>query len=190
MSNQLDAVQVYRHLGFFDIAKSNGILAEVNSHDFDSIRWLVGSEIKRVYTEATNIKCSEIKTNYPTFYDNAVVSLRFVNGTIGIIDGTCPCHYGYDARMEILCENGVLQIGSIGEHRITKIKKDGDIVNQTYKSWRNRFQDAYLAEIEHFIECVTENKEPKVSGEDGLRAVQAVIAANQSFIIGKPIEIV
>lgn len=173
----------------YDISKSNGMLAEVNSHDFDSISWLAGSELTRVYSEAGNFKCLDIKKNYPDFYDNAVVNLRFANGTIGVIDGACPCHYGYDVRVELLCENGVLQIGSIEENEISVIKRAGEKVSGVFKSWRSRFKDAYLAEMEHFVECVIEDKEPSVTGEDGLRAVKAVVAANQSIITGKPIKI-
>jgi myo-inositol 2-dehydrogenase/D-chiro-inositol 1-dehydrogenase/scyllo-inositol 2-dehydrogenase (NAD+) len=92
----------------YDIEKSNGILAEVNSHDFDTIRWLVGSEFHRVYAEAGNFKCPEAREAWPQFYDNAVVNMRLTNGAIGVVDGTCPAHYGYDARVEILGEKGML----------------------------------------------------------------------------------
>jgi len=173
----------------YDIAASNGILAEVNSHDFDSVRWLAGSDISRVYAEAANFKCLDVKDEYPKFYDNAVANLRFADGTLGIIDGTCPCHYGYDARVEILCENGVLQIGSTQEHGMTKVQRDGRVVGKTVKSWRTLFKDAYLAELEHFIECVSEDKPPRVTGLDGLKAVESVVAANQSILQGKPIDI-
>ena len=40
----------------WDLKTSNGMLAEVNSHDFDCVRWLMGSEITRVYAEAANVK--------------------------------------------------------------------------------------------------------------------------------------
>ncbi len=39
-----------------DLRRSNGMLAEVNSHDFDCVRWLAGSEIERVYAETANFK--------------------------------------------------------------------------------------------------------------------------------------
>ena len=173
----------------YDVGSSNGILAEVNSHDFDSVRWLADSDICRVYAEAANFKCPEAKDEYPQFYDNAVANLRFENGTLGVIDGTCPCHYGYDARVEILCENGVLQIGSTQQHGLTKVQRDGNVVGKAVKSWRNLFKDAYVAEMEHFIECVAEDKPPRVTGLDGLKAVEAVVAANQSIMQGRPVDL-
>ena len=173
----------------YDIASSNGVLAEVNSHDFDSVRWLSGSDIARVYAEAANFKCLDVKQQWPRFYDNAVVTLRFADGTLGMLDGTCPAHYGYDARVEILCENGVLMLGSVLAQGVTRVERNGAVINRAVKSWRNLFKDAYLAELEHFIECVGQRKQPRVTGHDGLKAVEAVVAANQSILQGVPIDI-
>jgi predicted dehydrogenase len=173
----------------YDLDRSNGILAEVNSHDFDSVRWLAGSDIVRVYAEAENFKCPDAKQDWPAFYDNAVVTLRFANRAIGTIDGACPCHYGYDARVEILCENGVLAIGSVQQHGLTEVRRDGRVVGTAVASWRNLFKDAYLAEIEHFIDCVLNERRPVVTGKDGLKAVEAVVASNQSIRSGRPVEI-
>jgi len=173
----------------YDINKSNGVLAEVNSHDIDSIRWLVGSDIRRVYAEAGNFKCLEVRQEYPDFYDNIVVNLRLSDGTIGVVDGTCPCHYGYDARMEILCENGVAFVGSIEQRGVTTVTVKGRVTGQTVKSWRNLFKEAYVAEMEHFVECVLEDRKPRVTGLDGLRAVEVVVAAHQSLRSRSPVEI-
>jgi scyllo-inositol 2-dehydrogenase (NAD+) len=173
----------------YDVSRSNGVLAEVNSHDFDSIRWLAGSDPIRVYAEAENFKCDEAREAWPRFYDNAVVTLRFANGALGMLDGTCPAHYGYDARMEILCENGVLTLGTPQAPGVTRIERNGAIINRAVKSWRNLFRDAYVAELEHFIECARAGRQPRVTGWDGLKAVEAVVAANRSIVEGRPIEI-
>jgi predicted dehydrogenase len=173
----------------YDIDKCNGILAEVNSHDIDSIRWFTGSEIKRVYAEGMNFKCHDARDEFPDFYDNAVVSLRFDDDTLGMIDGTCPCHYGYDARVEILCEKGVVFIGSAQQHGLTHITIEGQVRGRAVKGWRNLFEEAYIAEMAHFIECVLNDTEPRVSGEDGLRAVEVVRAANASLKNLAPVEL-
>jgi myo-inositol 2-dehydrogenase/D-chiro-inositol 1-dehydrogenase/scyllo-inositol 2-dehydrogenase (NAD+) len=173
----------------YDVKTSNGILAEVNSHDFDSLRWLAGSDIRRVYAEAANFKCPDVTRQYPRFYDNAVVTLRFDNGTLGMIDGACPCHYGYDARVEVLCENGLLRIGRVREPGITCVGRDGEVVQKAVKSWRTLFQDAYVAELEHFVACIESETQPRVTGLDGLKALEAVVAANRSIQEGRPVEI-
>jgi len=180
----------------YDLKKSNGILAEVNSHDFDSVRWFAGSDIVRVYTEGANFKCDDARDAFPDFYDNAVVSLRFANGALGTIDGTCPSHYGYDARVEILCERGVVFVGRTTEDQVTHVTVNdmavtgvGTGYSTAVQSWRTLFKDAYLEELEHFAACVRKGSTPRVTGEDGLRAVEAVCAANQSLLSGQPVEV-
>lgn len=66
------------------------------------------------------------------------------NGTLGSIDGTCPAGYGYDARVEILCEKGLIQIGDVKEPGFSQVRADGTTVGSAFKSWRDRFKDAYL----------------------------------------------
>ena len=173
----------------YDIDKSNGILAEVNSHDIDSVRWFTNSEVQRVFAEGANMKCRDAADTYPDFYDNAVVSLRFADGTLGLLDGTCPCHYGYDARVEILCEKGVIFIGSAQQHGMTHITVEGRVSGQAVKSWRNLFEGAYMAEMEHFIGCVRGDDMPAVTGRDGLRAVEVVRAANAALKTHAPVDL-
>ncbi len=197
-SGQLGRVMIIKSTGrgpglpppwIYDVSTSNGILAEVNSHDFDSVRWLVGSDIARVHTEAANFKCEEARGSHPEFYDNAVVSLRFTDGTLGVVDGTCPAHYGYDARAEILCEGGVLFVGSVEDRGVMQATREGRVIARTVESWRTLFRDAYVAEIEHFIECVREGATPRATGLDGLKAVEAVVAANLSLARGEPVTV-
>ena len=173
----------------YDISRSNGMLAEVNSHDFDSIRWLVDSEYEVVYAQAGNFKCESLRKDYPDFYDTAVVSVRLRNGILGTVDGACPADYGYDARVEILCENGVIRIGDLEESGFTWVKKDGTAVGSAYKSWRDRFEKAYVAELEHFVQAVLNDDQPAVTGVDGMKAVEVVIAANKSILTGQPVKL-
>ncbi len=96
-----------------DLRTSNGNLAEVNSHDWDTVRWLMGSNYERVYTEVANFKGPANQIDTPNFYDNSLVNIRFESGGLGSISGICPCGYGYDARVEIVGELGIMQIGEL-----------------------------------------------------------------------------
>jgi predicted dehydrogenase len=173
----------------YDLKKSNGIIAEVNSHDIDSLRWFTGCEFRRVFAQGHNFKSPEAKAQWPDFYDNVVAQFEMDGGTMGVIDGTCPAHYGYDARVEILCEKGVIFIGAVEQHGLNYVTVEGQVIGQAVKSWRQLFKDAYLGEMEHFVQCILENKTPQVTGIDGLRAVEAVVAANESIRRRQAVEI-
>ena len=173
----------------WDLKKSNGIIAEVNSHDIDSVLWMTDDRIARLYAEAHNFKMPEVKEKFPDFYDNVVVSLRLSGGAMGTIDGTCPAHYGYDARMEILCEKGLLMVGTVQQPGCIKVTVEGRIEGQAVKTWRTLFKDAYLAEMEHFVQCVLNGAPPRVTGTDGRNAVEAVLAINQSVRSGQVVNL-
>lgn len=172
----------------FDLSKSNGIVAEVNSHDMDSLRWLTGSEAIQAYAIADNFKCPDAREPFPDFYDNILVLFRFQDGTLGEVDGACPCHYGYDARVEILCERGLVLVGHVADQTAVKVTAQGEVVGRAVRSWRNLFHDAYLAEMEHFVRCAQRGEAPAVSGLDGLKALEMVLAANQSVRLGAPVD--
>ena len=72
-----------------DLQTSNGMLAEVNSHDWDTLRWLMGDEYDRVYAEVANLKGAALQVDTPNFYDNALVNVRFRRGGLGMISGIC-----------------------------------------------------------------------------------------------------
>ena len=168
---------------------SNGMLAEVNSHDFDCVRWLTGSEIVEVFAQAGTFKCPELKQRYPLFYDNAVVTLRMHSGAIATIHGACPVSYGYDARAEVLGTEGLLEIGSLRSLDVERCRRDEGIVSPQSLSWRALFREAYLEELRSFVDCIRSGKQPAPTLEDGQKALAAVIAANQSIREGRPVKV-
>jgi predicted dehydrogenase len=174
----------------WDLERSNGMLAEVNSHDFDSVRWLVGSDIERVYAEVANVKGPARGVEAADFYDNAVVSLRFGSGAIGTIDGTCPADYGYDARVEVVCSEGLLVVGDLRGQALVEVRdRDVGTVTPLHRTWPDRFRDAYRAEIRSFVDSALDGKAPAVGGGDGRAAVAAVLAANRSWKESRPVEV-
>jgi len=173
-----------------DLALSNGMLAEVNSHCFDSVRWLAGSDIVRVYAEVANRKGARLGVTAENFYDNAVVSLRFANDAIGSIDGVCPAEYGYDGRVEVIGTEGLIMIGDVnGMPLITAVDRDRGGLRPTHKTWPERFSWGYVREINAFVEASRTGAEPVVAGLDGKRAVEVVVAANRSWQEGRPVEL-
>jgi len=174
---------------YYDINKSNGLLAEICSHDFDSTRWFSVSNYKRVYAEAVNRKTPEIKKEYPDFYDSVVCTFKMDNDVIGTIDSTCPAHYGFDARTELVLTKGMIVIGGVKEEAILTCDIKGVIKGNAFKSWRTRFREAYIKEIRSFIDAVLNETTPLVTGNDGLAAVEIVVAANRSIKTGAPVEL-
>lgn len=171
-----------------DLKTSNGNLAEVNSHDWDCVRWLAGSNIQRVYVETANFKGAARGVDSEHFYDTAIVNLRFESGALGSISSVCPCDYGYDARVEIIGELGIMQIGEMqGQAVIVCTDRNQGLVTPIFRTWPQRFEWAYIREMAHFVDCIRTGSRPQVGGEEGRWAVAAVLAATRSFLDARPV---
>jgi myo-inositol 2-dehydrogenase/D-chiro-inositol 1-dehydrogenase/scyllo-inositol 2-dehydrogenase (NAD+) len=172
-----------------DPRTSNGMLAEVNSHDFDSVRWLMDAEIVSVFARAAALKVPELREQHPEFYDTAAVVLQMSNGTLAIIEGLCPASYGYDARAEVVGTEGVLVVGGLEGVAVTSVRADEGLRRPTFPAWRTRFATAYTDEARHFVSRILDGA-PQVSGsEAGRRALEAVLAANRSIRTGQAVSL-
>ncbi len=172
----------------YDLTKSNGPLAEVSSHDIDALHWYSGSYISEVYAVAGNYRCPDAAAEYPDFYDNVLMNCRFRNNTMGLVDGAQGVQYGYDSRVEILGTRGIIHVGKQNNFNVVTVSLNG-IGTPFVKSWQNLFLDAYFREDAHFVDCIRNDKTPRVTGKDGLEAVKVVNAGNVSIIEKRPVKI-
>ena len=53
----------------------------------------------------------------------------------------------------------------------------------------SQFADAYLAEMRDFVETMLSGRAPRVTGEDGLRALEIAVAAEKSHLQGRPFKV-
>lgn len=171
----------------YDINISGGPIAEVNSHDLDTVRWFSDSEVKSIYSIGGNFRLREIAEKYPDFYDTVSMNIELEDGMIAAIDGAQYVQYGYDARVEILGTHGNLMLGDTKRNNITQFSKNGIIKNQFIESWRDLFSNAYLNEDIAFVNAVLNDTQPFVTGKDGRQAVKLVKMGIDSLLSGKPV---
>jgi len=170
----------------FDLKKSNGPLAEVNSHDFDTVRWFTGSDFAEVHAIAGNYRCPEARAEFPDFYDQVLLTARMANGTQGCISGAQGVQYAYDARCEILGTHGLITIGTLQGSDTMVCTRDRLLQRPAIASWTGLFRDAYLAEDVDFVDCIRTGRPPRAGGRDGRAAVAAVNAGNASIRARQP----
>ncbi|MFN8450098.1 MAG: Gfo/Idh/MocA family oxidoreductase [Anaerolineae bacterium] len=71
-------------LEFANPAMSGGLIVDMGIHDFDSVRWLMGDEVERVYAEVAALVYPELQTVGDV--DSAMIALRFEHGGIGNVE--------------------------------------------------------------------------------------------------------
>jgi scyllo-inositol 2-dehydrogenase (NAD+) len=169
---------------YADPAVSGGLIVDMAIHDFDLARWLMGSEVERVSAEGALLVCEELAQVGDI--DNAMITLRFVNGMLGTVEVSRNAFYGYDIRTEVLGSEGAVTIG-VHQHTpvvlFTRTGAQHDIVPYLME----RFGDAYRAQMQHFVNCLHDGQQPSVGGADGLAALEIGIAATRAYQTGLPV---
>ncbi len=167
-------------------AVSGDIFMDLSIHDFDLARWLIGSEVKRVYAERGVLVHRELKALDAS--DTCFANLLFENGAMGSIEGSRYAVYGYDVRAEVIGAKGAI---IIGQYRYTPVlllnKNFIGVTHDTVPWFLERFAQAYLDQVRDFVEAVYQDREAKVTAQDGKAALKVVLAAIRSCKEGKPI---
>ena len=171
-------------LEYLDPAHSGGLLVDCGIHDLDLARWYMG-DIASVYSIGGTLAYPEMKTIGDI--DNAVTSLYFASGTLGVIDLSRNGVYGYDIRTEILGTEGTLKIGYLRETPILVMTKDG-ITHDTVPYFTERFEQAYISQLQNFVDNVLQHKPPAITCADGVAALQASAAATLSYKENRPVK--
>jgi myo-inositol 2-dehydrogenase/D-chiro-inositol 1-dehydrogenase/scyllo-inositol 2-dehydrogenase (NAD+) len=172
----------------WDVERSGGLIAEVNSHDLDSVRWLSGQEFETVHALGRAAKRADIAERFPGFVDLVVASFELSGGALAQVDGACPADYGYDARIEVYGSEGVVFAGDARKGSALLVRAEG-ATTDVVRSWRDLFRDAYRAEAAHLVAVARGEEAPRANFEDGLRALEAVAAVNRSLAEGLPVSL-
>jgi inositol 2-dehydrogenase len=172
-------------LEFLDPAKSGGIITDMGIHDLDIARWLVG-EIQSVYSIGGAIAYPEMAPINDQ--DNTITSLNFESGALGTVDLSRSGVYGYDIRTEVLGSKGTLKIGYLRETPLLVMTKEG-VTHDTVPYFMERFEGAYIAQLQDFVDRVRRDEPPSISVADGVAALRACLAATLSLKENRPVDL-
>ena len=167
------------------VKESGGIFLDMAIHDFDMVRYLSGSEIEEVY--AVGNVLIEPAIGEAGDVDTAVITMKLKNGALAAIDNSRQAVYGYDQRAEVFGSKGNMVALNETPSKTVLTTGEGVKSDLPLHFFLERYRESYLAEIEEFILSLRENREPSVTGYDGLVAIQIGLAAQQSLNEGRPV---
>ena len=171
-----------------DPAQSGGVILDMLVHDFDWLRWCFG-EVQRVY--ARSVAAGAGGRSQPARLDYALVTLRFENGVIAHVEGSWA-HRRFGTSIEIGGSAGLITFDSLSTSAFRAERRDG----QNWSPPRSLVtgdvpggESPHFREIAHFVECATRGTPPRVTVEDGWRAVEIATAAERSVQTGRVVTI-
>jgi len=167
------------------IKVSGGLFRDMMIHDFDMARFIMGENPVSVYASGSSIVDPEI--GQANDIDTAFVVLRFPSGAMATISNSRRSGYGYDQRLEVHGQKGVLTAKNINENTVECWTDAGCTCSKPEFFFLQRYMQAYQAEWAHFVDVLKQKTTPAVSGIDGKLALYLADSALESLRTGKEV---
>lgn len=165
---------------------SGGIFLDMTVHDFDMARF-IGGEVEEVYANATVMVDPAIGEAGDV--DTALVTLKFKNGAVGVIDNCRKASYGYDQRLEVFGSKGQATAGNDTPTNVLFIDENGNVSDKPLYFFLERYMQSFTDEMTQFIDCVLNDKPTQTTVYDGLEALRLGLAAKKSVAEHRPVKL-
>jgi scyllo-inositol 2-dehydrogenase (NAD+) len=168
------------------VPESGGLYVDMGIHDLDCTRWLMNSEIVKIYSHGAVLKHEYLKEMGDV--DEGQMLLTFDTGALGMIEVSRNANDIYDVRTEIIGTKGSVYIGQTQLTPYIKVNANGTTYDMA--NWcLERFEKAYELEVDAFVNAVREGKESPVNARDGMIALKLAKAATDSYRKGQAVEL-
>lgn len=170
-------------------AQDGGVLTNQASHHIDLLEWAMG-DVESVFARSTtalvNIEAE----------DTAVVTVKFKNGALGIIEATTAARpRDLEGSISILGETGTVEVGGFAVNEMKtwdfaeKIEGDEQVLEKYSVNPPNVYGFGHQAYYEHVVDCIVNNTTALVDGLKGRKSLELISAIYESIETGKEVNL-
>ncbi len=179
---------------FYDVNQSGGgVLMDMGCHALGWFRWMLGNaKVESVFATMNTV----FHKGRTVGEDNSVVIVEFEGGVTCVAEDSWAKHGGMDDKSEVYGTGGVIYADlfmgnaalAYSRHGYGYAMEKADTTQGwSFAVFEEVFNQGYPHELKHFIECVREDKQPLVTGEDGRNVLEIIYAAYASAGTGQKI---
>lgn len=168
-------------------ALDGGVLANQASHHVDMLEWMMG-EVDSVFA-MSRTALAQIEAE-----DTAVVTLRFKNGALGVIEATTATRPSdLEGSLSILGEGGTVEIAGFAVNKmkvwnfVDSEAGDVDVLEKYSVNPPNVYGFGHHAYYEHVVDCIVNNKQHLVDGLEGRKSLELISAIYESIETGREV---
>jgi predicted dehydrogenase len=181
---------------FWDVDRSGGgVTMDMGCHGIEFCRWILGRpKIKSVYAQmSTDVHGDKTKGD-----DNAIILLEFETGVTALIEESWSKLGGMDDRAEVYGSKGVAYADLLRGNALSTystegygyaVEKAGSSKGWSFTVFEEEWNYGFHQEMAHFVDCVKNDKQPMVTGEDARAVLEVLFAAYASAGRGRKIEL-
>jgi myo-inositol 2-dehydrogenase / D-chiro-inositol 1-dehydrogenase len=168
---------------------AGGLFRDMTIHDFDLARFMLGEEPVEVFALAGAL-IDPVLGKELNEVDSAMIIMRTASGKQCHINNSRTAVYGYDQRVELMGSKGMLLSDNRKPHELRRYTATTTETSQPYQFFfLERYLEAFMAEIDGFVDCVEKGAQPLASFEDGRRALILAEAAYLSLREGRLVKV-
>lgn len=181
---------------FYDIEQAGGgVLMDMGCHALGWFRWMLRDRKPlSVYATMSTV----LHKGRTRGEDNSVVIVEFEGGVTCIAEDSWAKHGGMDDRIEVYGTGGVIYADLFVGNAALTYSRDGygyamekadSTQGWSFTVFEEAFNQGYPHELKHFINCVREDQQPLVTGEDGRAVLELIYAAYESARTGQKVSL-
>lgn len=179
-----------RNTWFFDRKVAvMGVMADLGIHKTDLIQYILGQRIVATSARLVTIDKTGPDGELIGVDDNAICVYEMNGGAIGTMTASWTYYGAEDNSTVIYGTEGNMTIYDIDRAPIVIRKKGGEVIEVQSGQIQTNDNQTKSGIIDAFIDCLVEDREPTISGQDVLAAMRAVFASIRSSEEGIRVEI-
>lgn len=171
--------------------QDGGALMNQCIHNIDLLRWMLGDEVESVMGVTDKLNHDYIEAE-----DLGIAIIKFRNGTYGIIEGTTDIYpKNLEETLYLFGEKGTVKAGGTSVNKIEEwrfsdqLDNPEEVIKQFAENPPNVYGFGHTPLYRDVIDAIVNNREPYVTGEDGRKALELVLAIYKSAAEGKTIKL-
>ncbi len=170
-------------------AMDGGVLTNQASHHVDLLEWMLG-DVDSVFARGTTA-LAKIEAE-----DTAVVTLKFRNGALGVIEATTAVRpKDLEGSISVLGEGGTVEIGGFAVNQMkvwnftTPATGDDEVMEKYSVNPPNVYGFGHQAYYEHVVDCIKNNRRHLVDGLQGRKSLELINAIYESIETGEEVHL-
>ncbi|MDR2662233.1 MAG: inositol 2-dehydrogenase [Treponema sp.] len=165
---------------------SGGQFLDMAVHDIDLARWFTGSEPETVYAIGGCYAHPEFAASKDG--DNVSCLMKFKNDCMVFLFAGRTAPHGYNVETEIIGTKGILRIASVPQKNLVEVLDNYGVRRECSENFLERFDAAYVNEVQEFVDCIIQGRKPAVTVYDGTRVSEIAYTCKAAFESGELIK--
>ena len=168
-------------------AMDGGVLTNQASHHVDMLEWMMG-DVESVFAKMTTA-LADVETE-----DTAIVTLKFKNGALGIIEATTATRpTNLEGSISVLGEKGTVVVGGVAVNEMQTWAfeddqdEDSNVLEEFSVNPPNVYGFGHQAYYEHVVDCIVNGSANLVDGLQGRKSIELISAIYESAETGREV---